>query len=750
MSFRLGIDLGTTYCALARIEPESGNPVVIENRDGGQTIPSVIYFRNGQYNVGMDAKEMFESGDNNCAVFFKRMMGEKDKDNGQDEVCFVAEKGTQYERGYTAVELSALLLMHLKEEAEAAVGDTVSEAVITCPAYFYDNERDCILRAAAFAGLHVQEILEEPLAAALAYGLSHWRAGTRILVYDLGGGTFDITLVEMDENLTIRDIGTTGRKFLGGKDFDDALQRLVLRKLTDAAGIAEDLVSDTEKAAIRGDIEGIKRKLSDFQSVRVPGVVFGEKVAVEISRSSFEEESAWLLNSTGRLIDELFREKGISLGDISDVLLVGGSTLMPCVRSFLTEKFGKPPLTHVNPATAVALGAAVRTLKTQPDEVKPISRKKPTDPPETGDSQSGVKLGAGVLGKINLHKTATHTMGVIAISDDGQHYVNEPILQSGTTIPCKSARKFKFYTSNHSSNELEIYVLQGDSKKPLECSPQSKYIVSGIRHVQGGEEEGTLVRIQYSYDRNGIIRVQARQEEDAVDLPIRKEELPQDMSKYGGPVQSEQGAADSSFFGIRRAVNQSVAHKYKEITFSNVTWKPYDKIIVHPSGAQFNEPAVHVVAKEKDIEFHGYNISAMDEGVCYRIAAKDGFEIECNINTSTISPHPGGNVTIKLGIITACLTQNGGDMLLDGKKIAAVGSRFKLKMSVKDGGLYELYINDKLKGSKKKTASDEIELRFGLSHESHCCSQLSHAYISDIEMKHWENKGEDGTAETWE
>ena len=748
MSFRLGIDLGTTYCALARIEPESGNPVVIENRDGGLTIPSAIYFRNGQYNVGMDAKEMFESGDDNCAVFFKRMMGEKD--NGQDEVCFVAEKGTQYERGYTAVELSALLLMHLKEEAEASVGDTVSEAVITCPAYFYDNERDCILRAAAFAGLRVQEILEEPLAAALAYGLNHWRAGARMLVYDLGGGTFDITLVEMDENLTIRDIGTTGRKFLGGKDFDDTLQRLVLHKLTEAADIDEDLVSDTEIAEIRGDIEGIKRKLSDFQSVRVSGVVFGKKVAVDISRSNFEEESAYLLGSTGRLIDQLFQEKGISPGDISDVLLVGGSTLMPCVRSFLTKKFGKPPLTHVNPATAVALGAAMRTLKTQPDEVKPISRKKPENSPGTGDSQSGVKLGAGVLAKVNLEKTATHTMGIIAISDDGQHYVNEPILLSGTTIPCKSARKFKFYTSNHSSNELEIYVLQGDSKKPLECNPQSKYVVSGIRHVKGGEDEGTLVRIQYSYDRNGIIRVQARQEDDTVDLPIRKEELPQDMSKYGEPVREERAAENSSFFGIRRAVNQSVAHKYKEITFSNVTWKPYDRILVHESGERFNEPAVHVVAKEKDIEFHGYNVSKMDQGVFYMIDAKDGFEIECNINTSTISPHPGGHVTIQLGIITACLTQNGGDMLLDGKKVAAVGSKFKLKMSVKDNGLYEVSIDDVLKGSKKKKASGEIELRFGLSHDSHYCSQLSHAYISNIEMKHWEKKSEDGIAETWE
>lgn len=748
MSFRIGIDLGTTYCALARIDPESGNPIVIENRDGGQTIPSAVYFRNGMYSVGMDAKEMFEAGDDNCAVFFKRMMGEKK--NSRDAVCFVAEKGTQYERSYTAVELSALLLMHLKEEAEAVVGDTISEAVITCPAYFYDNERDCILRAAALAGLRVQEILEEPLAAAIAYGLRHWRAGARILVYDLGGGTFDITLIEMDENFAIRDIGTRGRKFLGGKDFDETLQHLILRKFTEAAGVNEDLVSDTEIAAIRGEIEGIKKKLSDFQSVTVSGVVFGRKVTAEITRNSFEEESNYILSGTGRLIDQLFKEKGVSPGSISDVLLVGGSTLMPCVRRFLTEKFGKPPLTHVNPATAVALGAAVRTLKTQPDDVKLIGRQETVERKKLETLQPEKRLETGGLERIVLHKTATHTMGVIAISDDGLRYVNEPIILSGTTIPCKSARKFKFYTSADSGNELEIYVLQGDSEKPLECNPQSKYIVSGIRHMQGGEEEGTFVRIQYSYDKNGIIRVQARQEDDEEDLPIRKEELPQDMSRYGEAVQTGQSASDNSFFGIRRAVNKSVAHKYKEITFSNVTWKKYDKILFHESGEKFNEPAVHVVAEEKNIEFHGYNISQMDEGVFYGIDAKDDFEIECNIDTSAISPHPGGNVTIRLGIITACLTQNGGDMLLDGKKIAAVGSRFKLKMSVKSGGLFELYINDALVGSKEKKVSDEIELRFGLSHDSHYCSQLSHAYISNIEMKQWENKSAGGITETWE
>jgi len=361
---------------MARIDPGSGNPVVIKSRDGEYIIPSVIYFKGGLYNAGVEAKEMFEAGDADCAVFFKRMMGEEE--NGKDSICFTAEKGTPHERGYTAVELSAMLLQNLKEEAEATVGDTISEAVITCPAYFFDKERSCIKRAAGSAGLRVQEILEEPAAAALAYGLHHWRAGARILVYDLGGGTFDVSVVEMDDSLTMYVKGTEGLKFLGGRDFDEALQRVVIRELTVAADIDPQFISQSENSFIRREMESLKIKLSDFKAPRFTGVVGGQKVSVEIKRSDFEHECKNLLEDTGKIIDKLLTDKlklfpehiaNKSLSEklksfpeiISDVLLVGGSTIMPCVREYITDLFGKPPLTHANPATAVAVGAAIRT-----------------------------------------------------------------------------------------------------------------------------------------------------------------------------------------------------------------------------------------------------------------------------------------------------------------------------------------------------------------------------------------------------
>ena len=750
---------------MARIDPDSGNPVVIKSRDGEYIIPSVIYIQGGRYKAGVEAKEMFETGDVNCAVFFKRMMGEEE--NGKDSVCFTAEKGTPHERGYTAVELSAMLLQHLKEEAEAVVGDTISEAVITCPAYFFDKERSCIKRAAGSAGLRVQEILEEPAAAALAYGLHHWRAGVRILVYDLGGGTFDVSVVEMDDKLAMYVKGTEGLKFLGGVDFDEALQRLVLRKLTAAADIDPQFISESEHFVIRGEMESLKIKLSDHQAPRFAGVVGGQRVNVEILRSDFEHECNNLLEDTGKIIDNLLTDKlklfpenlaNKPLTDklklfpdvITDVLLVGGSTIMPCVREYITHTFGKPPITHANPATAVAVGAAIRTLKTKVDDIGIVREKKAQQNiPLKAESKIAVEF----LGDIELRKTATHTMGIIEKSEDGTKYVNEHIISAGKPIPCKSARKFKYYPSKNSSNELEIYVLQGDRENPLECNIQNKYVVTGIRHVKKGEQEGTLIRIQYSYDKDGIIRVQARQEDDEVDLPIRKDNVPIDMSKYGKPVEKAQSGTGGSFFELRRgrAINKDVVHKYKVVTFSNVEWEKYDNISYHESGARYNEPKVHVKANEKAIEFHGYNISEMDEGVFYTISADDDFEIECNMDASTIKPHPGGNVNITLGIITAKINQNGGNMVLDGNVIANVGAIFKLRMSVTNNGHYEVYIDDILVGSKEKPGDNSIEVRFGLEHGNHDCELLSHAYISNIEMKQRKKPtSEESEADTWD
>ena len=171
-----------------------------------------------------------------------------------------------------------------------------------------------------------------------------------------------------------------------------------------------------------------------------------------------------------------------------------------------------------------------------------------------------------------------------------------------------------------------------------------------------------------------------------------------------------------------------------KITFSNVEWKKYDRIPVHPSGAVFSEPSVHIIANEERIEFHGYNVSAMDEGVYYKIDPNDDFEISCDVNTSTIRPHPGGHLLISMGIITAELSEKGGMFYLDGQNVAKVGSQFSMKLSLNEGGRYTITINGRVVGNKYQLNRQSVDIIFGFRHQSHYCAMLSHAYISDIQM----------------
>jgi len=745
MPFRLGIDLGTTYCALSVIDNRTGVPVILKNRRGLQVVPSAVYFKNGQYVAGLDAKQKFEEGDPNCAVFFKRFMGEKE--NCANKVCFVAERGTIYERGYTAVELSTLLLMHLKEEAEAVLNDTVSEVVITCPAYYYAAERDCIKRAANLAGLRVQEIIEEPTAAALANGLRNWQSGSQILVYDLGGGTFDVSVVEMDSRLRVKVKGTMGRKFLGGVDFDEALGKVVVRKLANAVGVDSSLASELEKTAIQTEMEQLKQQMTNTaESISFTGTIGGQSAMIEVTRADFEDECRYILDDTGILIDQLFAKfDDVRIETIADILLVGGSTYMPCVRDYLGRLFGKPPLTNINPITAVAVGAAIKTLDTgglirlidDPLNEDNTARDNPV-------AQADGAVSAGNIKELTTERIVTHTLGIIAKNKEGTEYINQHIIPAGEYMPCKFARKFKFFTSKKQENEIEIYVLQGEGvKPPIGCHPQFRYLVRGIQHVPKGDTDGTIVRVQYSYDKSGLIYVQARQEvnKNNVDLHVDRSDVPDDMSKYYQEISTKEKT---------REINLDVVSKYKVITFKNVKWITYDNVKYHPPGLS-NEPTNHTITdNEKDIEFHGYTVSEMNEGVYYMIGADNSFEIACNIDTSNIKPHPGGELKIKLGIITATLNQHGGSMKLSKKEIATVGSKFHLLMRVENGKQYEVYIDHKQVGSKEIESTGDIKVSFGFKHGSHCCSRISYAYISNIEMKQsGGDEDEDAPTDSW-
>ena len=531
MSLSIGIDLGTTYSAAAFVNPQTGQAEIIPNPEGKNITPSVIYFVGGKIIFGSEAEEAFNEGLPGCAATFKRRMGKN------TPYCTI--NGHEY----TAENLSSMLLKYIKDYAESQTGQKVKDSVITVPAYFYAAEREATLRAANEAGLKVRKIIDEPNAAAISYGLNHWRENANILVYDLGGGTFDVTLVHMHGNGELQTIVTRGDHFLGGRDWDNRLEKLMADKFSEETGIN---ISDDEEAMrnLRGLSEGVKKKLSRLQSLSVSAELPGYgKADTEITRREFEECTSDLLRRTGDFCTALLDEAGITAKDITDVLLVGGSTRMPCVSEYLAGMFGRKPLAHVNPDEAVALGAAIQATKAE-DKYTHLSitvkgNKKVTDRAKiTGLFRPSVKPERKLTGLevISLRETTAHAMGMIAVSQDGTRYINDIIIPANHPRPVRAAKAFAFRTRSGAANEMEIYVLQGDKENPLENQITFKYIVQGIKHKP--ETRGkTVVKVQYIYDTNGIIHVEARQDDSQKNLTVNRSTINEDMSRFGLPIE---------------------------------------------------------------------------------------------------------------------------------------------------------------------------------------------------------------------
>lgn len=531
MAISVGIDLGTTFCAVAYINPQTNLPIIIQNREGKKTTPSVIQFINQKPYFGSEAESAFKAGDTNCVTSFKRSMGDL------KPYCTIDGKT------YTAEELSTLLLRHLKEEAEAALNETIKDAVITVPAYFTSVEREATKRAANAAGLEVKKIIDEPNATALAYGLNNWRENANILVYDLGGGTFDVTLIRMEGSGDLRTITTRGDKLLGGRDWDERIINLLQEKIADETGA--DTQSATMMNHFRGMTEDIKKKLTNLPTTKANVYLpdYGSATA-EITRAEFEEKTKDLIDRTGALCRKVLEEAGLSVSDVTDVLLVGGSTRMPQVSEYIEKTFGKKPISHVHPDEAVALGAAIESSKKPTPGYYAVSART-NEKGEKVTDRSGSSLGSrdpvkdkvpvGGISKINIIETTAHAMGIIAINPEYTRYINDIIIPANHPRPVRIAKAFNFFTSPNAANEMDIYVLQGDKVNPLDNQIPYKYVVSGIQDIS--KQKGkTIIKVQYSYDNNGIIQVQARQENDRKDLPIRKEPVPEDMSKYGLPI----------------------------------------------------------------------------------------------------------------------------------------------------------------------------------------------------------------------
>lgn len=532
MPISVGIDLGTTFSSVAYVNPKTNKPEIILNRDGEKITPSILYFFEDKIIYDSEAEEAFKDGISTCAVTFKRCMG--------DTEPYFYYNG----KSYKSYELSAILLKHLKEVAEEEIGEPIEEAVITVPAYFYSKEREDTLKAAELAGIKVKKIIDEPNAAVLAYGIEHWRENANILVYDLGGGTFDVTLTHMDRNGELNSIVTRGDKYLGGKDWDARLRELIVEKLQE---VTYTNVDDEDLLTIRGLSEDIKKKLSQLDSVNVNIAVSGYGYAeISITRKEFEDATSDLLKRTGVLCNEVIEEAGIRWQNVTDILLVGGSTRMPQISSYLTKLYGKKPIVHVNPDEAVSLGAAVQATKSNSTYVS-LSIVESGGKKKTNRKDSGVGKYATIMpkkkinnfGYISLRETTAHAMGMIAVSEDGRRYINDIIIPANHPRPVKAAKGFLFQVSRRKNSEMEIFVLQGEKENPLDNQISFRYVVSGMEYNRKDKGK-SIIRVQYSYDDNGVIHVEARQDDSEKNLPIRRESVPDDMSKYGKPIDVKQ------------------------------------------------------------------------------------------------------------------------------------------------------------------------------------------------------------------
>jgi molecular chaperone DnaK len=486
----IGIDLGTTFSVVAYID-EKGSPQTIANEFGEKLTPSVIYLGGPQPVVGKEAKENQASGATEIASFFKREMG---------EAYFELEFNGQV---YTPVDLSALVLKKLKETAETFLHQPVTHAVITVPAYFTDARRKATIEAGKKAGLDVLAIINEPTAAALAYGIKVQDQSQTIIVYDLGGGTFDVTLLKITPTEQ-RVLGTDGDHRLGGKDWDDRLFNYFCHQFEEEYGTK--LVGDDYNELLVQS-EKTKRTLSAKTSASLTVQAEGKRGTYTITRAQFEEMTADLMARTRMKTESLLHEVNMSWQNVDQVLLVGGSTRMPMVPAYIQQMTGKAPLSVVNPDEAVALGAAVYAAQ----------------------EMNAQKKGAPLLTIGARRKSVdvmSHSLGMIAINEDGSRYINSIIVRKNEPIPASQARPYTLQVSRRNDQTCEVYMTQGELDDPQQVDYLGKYVFSDI---PTSSDAKVILDITYAYDKNGVVNVAGVERSTRHPLSVRVEPLPPDV-----------------------------------------------------------------------------------------------------------------------------------------------------------------------------------------------------------------------------
>ena len=531
----IGIDLGTTNSCVAVIEGDT--PTVITSKEGYRTTPSVVAFTKSKELIVGDAAKRQAAVNSDRTIFsIKRHMG------------------TDYRKKidgkyYTPQEISAFILMKLKEDAEDFLGQPVTDAVVTVPAYFTDAQRQATKDAGKIAGLNILRIINEPTSAALAYGLDNGMA-QKVLVYDLGGGTFDVSVIDIGDNV-IEVLATSGDNHLGGDDFDERIVNYLVEqfKISDGINLSKD-VSAMQR--LREEAEKAKKELSSSvtTNINLPFIAMSKDgphhIDITLSRQTFNELTADLVDRTITPVENALHDAGLSKTDINMVLLVGGSTRIPAVADKVRQLMGKEPSRNLNPDERVALGAAVQGGKLG------------------NQLQAGSAASEIILMDVTPMSLSIETMGGIA----------SRLIERNTTIPTRHSQIFT--TAGNFQTSVDIKVFQGERKFTRDNKLLGNFRLNGIKRAMAGVPQ---IEVTFDIDVNGIVNVSAKDlgtgREQSITITSSSNMTEEEIAKarWEAEIYSKQDEAYQSFIDIREDAVKTLNEANNALAANKKVWE---------------------------------------------------------------------------------------------------------------------------------------------------------------------------------
>lgn len=531
----IGIDLGTTNSCVAVIEGDT--PTVITSKEGYRTTPSVVAFTKSKELIVGDAAKRQAAVNSDRTIFsIKRHMG------------------TDYRKKidgkyYTPQEISAFILMKLKEDAEDFLGQPVTDAVVTVPAYFTDAQRQATKDAGKIAGLNILRIINEPTSAALAYGLDNGMA-QKVLVYDLGGGTFDVSVIDIGDNV-IEVLATSGDNHLGGDDFDERIVNYLVEqfKISDGINLSKD-VSAMQR--LREEAEKAKKELSSSvtTNINLPFIAMSKDgphhIDITLSRQTFNELTADLVDRTITPVENALHDAGLSKTDINMVLLVGGSTRIPAVADKVRQLMGKEPSRNLNPDECVALGAAVQGGKLG------------------NQLQAGSAASEIILMDVTPMSLSIETMGGIA----------SRLIERNTTIPTRHSQIFT--TAGNFQTSVDIKVFQGERKFTRDNKLLGNFRLKGIKRAMAGVPQ---IEVTFDIDVNGIVNVSAKDlgtgREQSITITSSSNMTEEEIAKarWEAEIYSKQDEAYQSFIDIREDAVKTLNEANNALAANKKVWE---------------------------------------------------------------------------------------------------------------------------------------------------------------------------------